>query len=75
MYLHDQVPIVIFHILEADIPQNASIVDQYVDSAEVVDSSLDYALTVHDIVVVGYGLAAGLSDLVDDLVGHLDVCR
>jgi len=66
MYLHDQVPVVILHILKADVAQDAGIVDEDIDPPKVLNGSLDDGFTVLDAVVVGDGLAAGFSDLVDD---------
>ena len=69
MYLHDQVPIFVLHILEANVSQYAGIVDENIDPPEVVYGCLDDSLAILDAVVVGDGLAAGFSDLVDD-----DIC-
>lgn len=72
MHLHDQVPVLILHVLKADIPQNASIVDEHVDAAKGLDGSLDNLVAIFDRVVVRDGLAACRSDFVDDSVGGLD---
>ena len=61
----------IFHVLEADVAQNAGIVDEDVDSAKGLDGGLDNPVTILNRVVVCYGLAAGRCDLLDDLVGGL----
>jgi hypothetical protein len=41
MHCVDQIPVLIRHVLKADITKNASIVDEDIDAAERVDSSLD----------------------------------
>lgn len=66
MNLHDQIPVLILHILEADVSKDAGVVDEDVYPSVVVNRGLDDALAVHDIVVVGDGLAAGFPDLVND---------
>lgn len=63
--LVDQIPVLILHILKADIAQDTGVVNQDVDAAEVLDSGVDDAFTVLDAIVVGNGLAAGSSNLVD----------
>ena len=68
VYLHHQVPVLIFHVLEADIAQNAGIVDEDINSAKGLDRSLDNLVTVLDRVVVRDGLAASRCDLLDNLV-------
>lgn len=73
MDLHDQVPVLILDVLEADISQDTGIVDEDIDSAESTDGSLDDALAVLDRVVVGDGLSARGLDLVDDDVGSLSI--
>ena len=64
--LHDQVPILILHVLEADVSQDASIVDQDVYPAEILDGGIDDSLAILDAVVVGNRLTASGFDLVDD---------
>lgn len=67
----DQVPVRVLHVLEADVAEDAGIVDQDVDAAESVNGRLDDLVTELDTVVVCHGLAAGLLDLVDDNIGGL----
>lgn len=71
MNLDDQVPIIIGHVLEADISQDACIVQEYVDSSEFFDRCLNDLLAILDAVVIGDGLAACLPNLVDDYIGSL----
>jgi len=58
----------LLHVFEADVAQDAGIVDQHIDAPETVNGRLDDGIAVFDRVVVGNGLAAGRADLVDDLV-------
>lgn len=69
--LHDEVPVHILHVLEADITEDTGVVDENIDAAESLDSSLDDLVTILDAVVVGNGLATGGLDLVDDNIGSL----
>jgi hypothetical protein len=68
---HDQVPVLVLHVFEADIPQDTSVVEQHVDAAIVLDGCLDDLLAVCDAVVVGYCFAASGFDLVGDDIGGL----
>lgn len=43
---HDDIPLIVGHVGKCLVPENASIVDQYVDSAEVVDGSFDDSITI-----------------------------
>ncbi len=65
----DLLPVVIGHLLEADVAQDAGVVDDDVEAAEGVESGLDKARAVFDRVVVGDGLAAGGLNLGYDAVG------
>ena len=67
----DEVPILIFHILEADISQDAGIVDEDINTAEVLNGSFNDLLAIRDAVIVGYGFAACGLDLIDDNIGSL----
>lgn len=67
----DQIPILILHVLEADIPQDTGIVEEHIDATEVLDGGLNDRLAVLDAVVVGDRLAAGGADLVDHDIGRL----
>jgi hypothetical protein len=69
--LVDQVPIRLLHVLEADVSQDAGIVDKNVNAAKGVDSCLDDGLTILNRVVVGNRFTACGADLFDDLVGGL----
>ena len=45
---HDQVPVGVLHVLEADISEDAGIVDQNVDSAKGLDGCVDDLFTILD---------------------------
>src|SRR5688572_7869833 len=72
MHLDHRIPVHRAHAVEDAVAQNAGVVHDAVDAAEVVDGRLDdalRALRVGNAVAVGNGRAAGLADLVDHLVG------
>jgi hypothetical protein len=64
----DEIPIRLLHVLEADISQNAGIVDEDIDPTEGVDGRLDDGFSILDRVVVGDRLAACGADVLDDFV-------
>lgn len=68
----DQIPIGIFHVLKANIPQDTSVIKQNINAAEGLNSGLDDRITVLDAVVVGDGLTASGPDLVDDNICGLE---
>ena len=72
MNLHDQIPVLILHVLEANVAQNTGIIDEDVNPAKILDCSLDDPITIFDAVVVGHCLSAGGFDLVDDDIRRLN---
>jgi len=44
----DEVPVLVFHLLEGDISENACVVDQNVNSFEVVEGCFDYFVSQLD---------------------------
>lgn len=74
MYPVYQIPVLLLHILEADIAQNTRIIYQHVNAPEVVDGRLDDGFAVLDRVVVRDGLATCRSDLIDYYVCGLYAC-
>jgi hypothetical protein len=44
----DQIPVCLLHILEADISQNTSVVDEDIDATECVDSCLNDGFSILD---------------------------
>lgn len=69
--LVDQVPVCLFHVLEADIAQDTSIVDENIDPPKGIDRSLDDVLSVLNGVIVGNRLTACGFDFLDDFVCSL----
>lgn len=69
--LHDEVPVLVGYIFEADIPEDTSVVEDDVNASESLDGSLDDFLAILDTVVVGRSLAARLFDFFDNYVGSL----
>ena len=63
---NDEIPILVFHILEGDVAKDTGIIEEDVDAAEVLDGGLDDLVTILDAVVVCYCLAACGFDLIDD---------
>lgn len=68
MDLDHQIPVLIRHILKANIAQNAGIVQEDIYSAKILDGSVDDTIAVLDAVIVGDSLASSSSDFVDDHV-------
>jgi hypothetical protein len=66
--LVDEVPVLLLHVLEADVAENASIVDEHIDAPKAVDGRLDDGLSILNRIVVGNGLAACSADRLDDFV-------
>jgi len=71
MHCLDQIPVLILHVLEADIPQDTGVIYQNIDATEVIDGGLDDGFTVLHAVVVGNSLAALGADFLDDGIGSL----
>src|SRR5262245_7510916 len=69
----DRVPVVLGHVEDHAVAQDASAVDDHVDLAVLSDARLDQVgalLGVRDVPVVGDRQAPGRLDLVDDLLGR-----
>ena len=69
--LDDRVPLLLGHVHEHAVAQDAGVVDEHVEAAERLDGGVDEALgalPVGDVVAVGDGLAAHRLDLVDDVL-------
>lgn len=71
MNLLDEIPIGILEVLEGDIPQDTSVVDEDVDGTESLDGSLNDLLAVLNGIVVGNGLSAILLDLLNNNICSL----
>lgn len=72
MDLDNQVPVSVGHVLEANIPQYARIIEQDVYPAELLDGSLDDIFAIIDAVIIGNGFTASSSNLLDDYISGLD---
>jgi len=55
----DEVPISVFHVFEAHISKDTSVIDEHVDATKGLDGSFDDQVSVLNTVVVGNSLAAG----------------
>ena len=62
--LINQIPVVFGHLVEAFVPQDAGIVDDDVDAAEIVHRGLDDLVAIGNGIVVGNGFATGSNDFV-----------
>jgi hypothetical protein len=67
----NQIPVIVCHVLEADITEDTRIVKEDIDSTVGFDGGFDDLLAVGDTVVVGYCFAACGFDFVDDDIGGL----
>ena len=74
MYGNDQVPVLVLHVLEADISEDASIVDEDIDAAERLDGGVDDLLTFCNAVIVGNSFAASSFNLFNNQICGLDAC-
>jgi hypothetical protein len=63
---HDEIPVLVLHVLEGDIAEDACVVQEYIDAAEVLDGGFNDLVAILNAVVVGYGLSSGGLDLLDD---------
>lgn len=71
MNFDDQVPIRVGHVFEADIPQNACIIQQDIYPPEFLNCSLDNLFPILDAVVIRHSFAASSSYLVHNYIGGL----
>ena len=69
--LVNKIPVLVLHVLKANIPENTSIVNEDIDPAKVLDSRVDNGFTVLDTVVVGSSLASGSFNFIDHDIGSL----
>ena len=66
MNLDDQIPVLIRHVLEADIAQDASIVQEYVYPTKGLDGSVDNSVAIFNAIIIRDSFAPSSSDLVDN---------
>jgi len=71
VHLEDQIPVLVLHILEADVPKDSRVIDQDVDPPKGLDSSFDNGLSILNTVVVGNSFAATGLDFFDNGIGGL----
>ncbi len=71
MDLEYQIPILIFHILEADISEDSSIIDEDVYPAKVLNGGLNDCFSILHAVIISDRLSACGFDLVDNNIGGL----
>jgi hypothetical protein len=69
--LHDKIPVDILHILEADVPEDTSVIDEDINATEIGDGGANDGLAILDAVVVRHGRSAGPPDLFNDDIGSL----
>lgn len=69
MHLVNQIPVLVLHVLKANIAQDTGVVDEHVHAAKVLDCGVDDGFAVLDAVIVGDGLAASGPNFV-----YHDVC-
>ncbi len=74
MNLHDQVPILIFHVFEGNVPENPGIVYKYINATKVVDGGLNDSFTILNTIIVSGSFAASSADLLNNYVGSLQKC-
>lgn len=67
----DKIPVLVFHVLEADIPQDTSVVEENIDAAKVLDRGFNDGFAVLNTVVVCYCLAASSSDFLNNHISGL----
>ena len=58
MHLHNQIPVGIRHVLKADIPKDASIIDQNINPTKSFYGRIDDCLAMLDTIVICNGVAA-----------------
>ena len=76
MDLDDRVPLLLGHVGQHPVAQDAGVVDQHVEVAEGLDRGVDQALRAfpgRDVVAVGDRLATHAADLLDHLLGRTEI--
>src|SRR5687767_2847625 len=66
VHLDDEIPISIGDVLEANISEDTSIVDENIDTTKSLDCSIDDLVTKLDTVVVGNSFSTSLLDFIND---------
>ena len=65
MDAHDNVPVGVFHVSETEVPDDAGVVDQDIQTAKVSDGRIDKASSIFHTAIVGHGLSPRSHDFVD----------
>lgn len=65
VYCVDQIPILVLHVLKADITKDTSVIDENINATKVLDSRVNDGIALLNAIVVGNSLAPSGSDLVD----------
>jgi hypothetical protein len=73
MNTDNQIPILVCHVLEADIAKDTSVIEEDIDPAVVLDGGFYDLFTIFDAVVVGDCFAACGFDFVDDYICGLEL--
>ncbi len=68
MDFDDQVPILIRHVFEADIPQNTGVVKEHIYPAKCLDSGVYYPIAILDAVIIRDSFASSSSYVIDNYV-------
>ena len=71
MDLHDQIPVLVLHVLEADVSKDTGVVDKDINPPKFPDCGLNDPFSILNAIVVCNGLASSGFDLVDDNIGGL----
>lgn len=58
MNFHDEIPILIFHLLEGDISEDSCIIDEDIDSSEIIHCCFNNLISKLDRIIVGYSRAS-----------------
>lgn len=70
--LGNQIPVLVLHILKADITEDTGIVNENIYTAEVLNSGVDNAFTVLNTIIVGNSLPTSGFNLIDHNIGGLN---
>lgn len=71
MNLVNKIPILVLHVLKANVPQNARIVNENINSTKALYGRINNPLAIGNAIVIGHGLSSILLDFVNDNVGSL----
>lgn len=71
MYGEDGIPVGVFHVLDRNIPEDASIIDENIDPSIVLDSSVNDLFSILNAVIVGDGCPTSVCNFLHYCVGCL----